>query len=311
MSFRPARRASVAAALALVVATAAAQRPVVEFKVKERKASIEHGVPNAGKHGLDELKVGDSWRMGSNNASVFATDLPILSGAALLAPGSYRVDVARPGEKDLSLRLSTAAAALGLGGASVDLPGTVGKLDKPAKKLAVQFTAAGKDEPHAKPAKVVVEFGADKLEVPMTVVGFKASKAGDWGVDVFTYPKDVLEKRLADGFPTPLAAVRKPDPNDGKKTLAYNVVAAKGGVKLVPWMSAPTADRGFAPPTEPAADAIREGKAEWTAAAKPTAALELEKAEFKKGEGFTFRLTVGDQAGVLTLPDPLAPPKKS
>jgi hypothetical protein len=310
-SGRARARALVALLGATLASTAVAQRLVADFKVKDHKAAIEYGVPRSGKHKLDDLPVGGSpWRMGNNNPSLMTTDLPLVAGDSVLAPGVYRVNIARPGEKEFALNFDFAGSALGTSG-SVGFTGEPVKLDKPASKLEIAFAPAGKDDPHAKPAKVTVNFSTHKLEIPVTVVGFKSSKAGDWALDVFTYPKDVLTKRLADGAATPLASIRRADPNDNRKTLAYNVVVTKSGAKLVPWMTAPTENNGFGAAKLPEGDEIKEGKAEWTVSTKTSAALDLEKAEFKKGEGLTLRLLVGDQAGVLTFPDPLAGPKKA
>lgn len=299
------RAGALALAAAVLAAGAVAQRPTVEFKIKDKRVAVEYGAVPAGRHNLDELKVGETWRMGNNNASSMQTDLPLYAGDRLVAPGGYGVNVARPSDKELEFNVLAAGAALGASGA-IGFAGEPTKLEKPAKKLDVSIVDAGKAEPGTKAAKIVVQYAGHKFESPVTVVGAKSAKAGEWAVDLFTYPKDYLSKRLEAGTATPVATIRRPDPTDAKKTLAFNVVATKDKAQLVPWMAAPTDNRGFGEAKAPASDAIKDGKAEWAAGQKKTEHLDLEKAEFKKGEGLVLRVNLGDQAGVLTLPDPLA-----
>jgi hypothetical protein len=294
-------------ALAFFGVAAVAQRPTPEFKVKDRRVMIEYGAVPSGKHSLDELQVGSTWRMGSNSGSVFATDLPVIAGDRLIAPGGYGANMARTGDREVEFNVVGASLAFGGGGGGgIGLPGTLKKLDKAAKKLDIQLPSGGKDEPGVKLAKIVLEFGSERFEAPLTVVAAKTAKAGEWTADVFTYPAEFVTKRLEAGTPTPLAVLRRPDPVDAKKTLAFNVFVTKEQAKLVPWMTPPTANRGLGDPTAPDSAAIKEGKAEWAAAQKKTATVESEKVEFKKGEGFTFRLVCGEQTCVATVPDPLA-----
>lgn len=290
---------------ACLCAVAAAQRPTPEFKVKDRRLMIEYGAVPAGKHNLEELKAGSTWRMGTNNGSTFLTDLPVISGDRLVAPGGYGANIARIGEKEVEFNVVGAQLAFA-GSGGIGLTGTMGRLEKAAKKLDINFAADGKDEPGLKPAKIVLNFGQEKFEAPMKVVTAKTSKAGEWTVDVFTYPAEFVTKRLEAGTATPLAVLRRADPVDAKKTLAYNVMVTKEKAKIVPWMTPPTENRGNGEPSAPDAALMKEGKAEWGAAQKKTDIVESEKPEFKKGEGITIKLVCGEQSCVLTVPDPLS-----
>lgn len=304
LSFVSARRMAPLFA-ACLCAVAAAQRPTPEFKVKDRRLMIEYGAAIAGKHNLEELKVGTTWRMGTNNGSTFLTDLPVIAGDRLVAPGGYGANIARAGEKDVEFNVVGAQLAFA-GSGSIGLAGSLGRLEKAAKKLDINFASGGKDEPGVKLAKIVLQFGQDKFEAPMKVVTAKTSKAGEWTVDVFTYPAEFVTKRLEAGTATPLATLRRADPVDAKKTLAYNVMVTKEKAKLVPWMTPPTENRGMGEPAAPDEALMKEGKAEWSAAQKKTETAESEKVEFKKGEGVTIKLNCGEQSCVLTVPDPLA-----
>jgi hypothetical protein len=299
------RRLTCAAAFALVVVPSFAQRPTVEFKIKDRKISLEYGAVPLGRHSLDELKVGSTWRMGSNSASSLETDLPILAEERVLAPGAYRANIARTGDAEGDFNIDGAGAATGNGGA-VGFPGKFTKASQPAKKLTITIPSNGKDQPGVKLAKFVVDFGLDRLESPVTVVGAKSSKTGGWAVDVFTYPRDILEKRMAADQATPIASIRRQDPNDAKKNLAYNLVVGKDKARLIPWMEMPKGENGFATPEPPDAEKIKDGKIEAAPSQKSTETLDVVKVELKKGEGFVFNLNVGEQALTIVAPDPLA-----
>lgn len=304
LSFVSARRMAPLLA-AYLCAVAAAQRPTPEFKVKDRRLMIEYGAAIAGKHNLEELKAGSTWRMGTNNASTFLAELPVIVGDRLIAPGGYCANIARVGEKDVEFNVVGAQLAFG-GSGAIGMPGAISRLEKAAKKLDIVFAPDGKDSPGVKPAKIVLQFGQEKFESPMKVVTAKTSKAGEWTVDVFTYPAEFVTKRLEAGTATPIATLRRADPVDAKKTLAYNVMVTKEKVKLVPWMTPPTDNRGFGDPAAPDEALTKEGKAEWSASQKKTETAESEKVEFKKGEGVTIKLNCGEQSCVLTVPDPLA-----
>ncbi|HYC76582.1 MAG TPA: hypothetical protein VEI02_03040 [Planctomycetota bacterium] len=291
----------VAALMVGLAVPSAAQKPA-EFKIKDRRCAIDYVSVPSGRHGLEELNVGGSWRMGAGGPTTLAADLPILSGDRIIAPGGYLLTARRVADQQVNFELDQAGAALG-GSGALQLDCEMTRLPEKAKKLDIVFNAAGKDEPGMKPAKIVMLFAQYQVTAPVKVVAAKPAKAGEWQLDVFTYPKDVIAKRLADGAGTPICTLRRPDPEDAKKTLAYNAVITKDSAKLIPWTPLPVGRANEGQP--PDAAKIRDGKVEWSAAQKPVATCDLEKAEFKKNEGLTLRLICGDQLGVLTFPDPL------
>jgi hypothetical protein len=90
---------SAAAVLMCAAAPAQAQRPTASFEWQKHEAGVTYGVPRVGKHSIDELKVGDSWRMGAFNASTLVTTAPLIVGDSVVAPGAFRVKIGRPGRE--------------------------------------------------------------------------------------------------------------------------------------------------------------------------------------------------------------------
>ena len=77
-----------------LVSTAQAQRENLDLGWQKRQLVISYGAVPVGKHGLHELPVGRTWRMGFNRASTLFTELPLWNGKELVAPGGYRVKLA-------------------------------------------------------------------------------------------------------------------------------------------------------------------------------------------------------------------------
>src|SRR5262245_16722941 len=74
-----------------LVPAAVAQRAQAQIEWQKRQAVIDYGVVKLGKHTLDELPAGQSWRMGNNEASTLKTQVPLFVGDEQVAPGAYRV----------------------------------------------------------------------------------------------------------------------------------------------------------------------------------------------------------------------------
>lgn len=99
--------------LLLVAAPLAAQRDTPTIKLQKRSSTITYGAVPFGKHSLSELQVGVSWRLGMNNASTWRTEMPVLIGKQLLAPGEYRIHLKRLDGERCGLEVHGSALALG------------------------------------------------------------------------------------------------------------------------------------------------------------------------------------------------------
>jgi hypothetical protein len=255
--------------VAAVVSTAVvAQRETAALDWNKQEVAVEYGPVPVGNHGLADLEIGTTWRMGMNEASQLRLSVPLFAGEHVVAPGSYRAQLRRRGEQELELVADGAGFALG-GQGEVAVPGKLGTAPKGkgSKKLELAWgkptTADGAGE-----VTLEVRFGEVVLSVPVRVVGTVAKKGKVWLADVFTWPAEVLEQRVEKGLSTPIATLRpKTKPAKGEPA-GFNVVLGKDKVRLVPMMSAPTDSFGFGELVPPAASAVVEGKVEWQDAEK-------------------------------------------
>ncbi|MFY9343233.1 MAG: hypothetical protein WAT39_12125 [Planctomycetota bacterium] len=119
-----------------------AQRPTPTFEHMKRTATIEFGAVPVGKHGIGELPVGETWRLGFNEASTMRLDVPLLAGDSIVAPGAYRVNLQRTDESACALMVNGSGRALAAtGDGRVD--GPLGKAPKPTRKLDIQWRKKG------------------------------------------------------------------------------------------------------------------------------------------------------------------------
>lgn len=287
------------AVLALLVAPAlVAQRKEASFQWQRRTTTIAYGAVPIGKHTLAELKSGDSWRLGMNEATTWQLAMPLLFGDSLLAPGQYRIALARDGETTASIAVAGSGQALG--GADLRIPGTLGTSKDLAKKLAIEIKAGAPEKDGQEKATaekpiagnqaidVGVHFGTDTWTGRVTALGGSTSTrlGGGWVLDSFAVPSALVAARATK--PIVAAAIHKRTPADGAPA-GWNLVLAGGEARLVPWMVAPTADNGFGTVEAPAESWITRGTCAESATEVEESALELRDASGKQGQFvFTF-----------------------
>lgn len=278
----------------LIAAAVGAQRPAPTIDWQKRLAVIEYGAVPVGKHTLAELAIGSTWRLGMNEASTLRLELPVLAGDAVLAPGSYRIQLQRTGETACSLLVNGSGQALG--GTDGAVPGDLGKADKSVKKLSVEWHKRGGARQGNQPAQIVVQFGADEWVGDVTLVGHKAVSLPGWKLAVFSLPTEVLER----GAAVPVATL-------GKGDQVWNVVYGPQVARLVPCMAAPTASFGFGEVVPPDAGLTTTGEVGQLdlKVQAPRATLEPLGASIAKGQT-VLDLGYGTEAVRLMLPEPKA-----
>lgn len=282
----------------LLVPLALAQRPGASFEHQKRAVTIEYGAVPVGKHSLAELTIGQTWRMGMNEASTWRLDVPVLAGDTIVAPGAYRVQLQRSAETTCKLLANGSSQALG-SNADGQIDGALGKCAKPTKKLAVEWRKKGAAVLGNQPAQIVVQFGDSEWVGDVTVLGHKELKLGAWKGIVHAVPA-----ALVDAGPVPVATLAKGDQN-------WNVVLDKDKVKLVPWMAAPTEQFGFGAVVGPDAAAIVEGKVEPLDGAvdKPLEVVEAIRGKSEKGT-LTLEIAFGSKRLGLVFAEPKGKPGK-
>ncbi|MHC4812540.1 MAG: hypothetical protein ACYTFN_05550 [Planctomycetota bacterium] len=313
---------------ALLAPNIAAQRDNVDLAWLKRKVVVSYGAVSVGKHGLHELPVGGTWRMGQNLASTLFTELPLLSGTTVVAPGGYRVNITRNGDQDLRWNIDGAGQALGESG-NIQFAGDMSELKKKNKKLQltwVNATARKKEDSESKEkekdkdkgktkakgkgkSKAVrecalqVDFGVIRVSCPVTVVGATTHKVKGFTALGFSYPADVLQERLKAGKGTPVLSLT---PKKPKKDMprGYNLVITRDQASLVPFMAAPTTSFGFGAVVPPSSDWTTQGKIEWEADQTEAAHLKVVTLKLQK-KNVLVELVVGDQRATVNvaLPD--------
>ncbi len=292
--------------MALLVPPLAAQRETAEFKVaKDRRTAISYGAVRVGRHTLDELPVGQTWRMGRNDASTFATDVPVSAGDTVIAPGAYRVNVVRDGEQEFALNID--GAGFGLGERSSPdsagyFRGKYGTAAKPEDALAIAIQPQTKTSDPGQDVEVRIRFGPHTIDVPATLAGVRTQKAAPWTIDEFHLASDLVLKRVDGALLTPVAALRRPDPADNKRVLAFSLVLGKDEARLVPWPDAPKDSFGTIKPPDPAR--VVTAKVAWETVQAPKPATALAEVEAKKGQPLRFAVAIGDRLARLEIADP-------
>jgi hypothetical protein len=285
------------AAVFVLAATLPAQRPTPTFEWQKRTTALAYGAVPVGKHGIAELPVGQTWRLGMNEASTWQLTMPVLAGDAVIAPGTYRINLERTDETHCAIVVNGSNQALG-GGSEARVVGELGKAAKPSKKLEIEWQKNGAAVAGNQPARIVLQFGEVGWQGDTTVVGHKPASLGAWKLAVFTLPRAIVEGR--DKVPVPVAVLSK-----GKDGESWNLVLGKDEAKLVPWMEAPTEQFGFGAIVPPDAKTTTVGKL--TVAeikiAKPYETVELLTSASAKGE-ITLSLGVGQQSLDVTVPEP-------
>lgn len=276
-----------------------AQRPTPTFEHGKRTAVIEFGAVPLGKHSLDELPVGQTWRLGNNEASVLRLELPLLAGDTMVAPGSYRLQLVRTAADACALLVNGSELALAAAG-DAHLPGTLAKATKPTKKLDIQWRKKGAATAGNQPAQIVVSYGADEWTGDVIVLGHQPVALPGWKIVLFEVPA----ARLEAGTPTPVATFQRGDDR-------WNLVVGKDAVRLIPWMSAPTEQFGFGAVVPPAADRVVTGRI-GTLDMKVDAAMDHLRHLSTRRQGGEIHVAVGfgKERVAWIVPEPKSKPAK-
>jgi hypothetical protein len=294
--------------LVLLTPFVAAQHEESDVEWQKRHAKLEYNAVPVGQHKLEELPVGQSWRMGMNGPSQLKTELALMVGDHVVPPGTYRVGIRRAADKDLSFMIEGGTQGEAPAGSPGEVlaKGELKKPDKPTKKLEVTLKPDAKSTTPVQPAKVTVNYGDNQLVSALSLVGSSSKKAGAWTIDAFALPADVVEKRLADNKPTPLFAIKKESGDKKAPFHVWNVVVTKDSAE------------GWQAPVSPAdafsgvnglsaATMVKATSVKWEEAKDSKPFLELSKAELAKGKGALIVIQAGKQVCTIAIPEPKVP----
>jgi hypothetical protein len=302
--------AMVATTFVLASASAKAQRPEAKFEWQKHEAVVSYGVPRVGKHTLDELQVGSTWRMGAFAVSTLTTQAPLIAGDSVVAPGAYRVNVARPAKEKFELTIEGAGTAVDSGNADVLAPATLAQAKTPNEKLEIALAPAKEQtDAELRALNLSVQYGAPLLTVPLTIVGTQPMKVkGFTSLDVFKLPEPWLSKRLKDKKHSPVATLVRAGKVGNGESDRLNLMLAEDGVVLVPAMIAPTENNGFGAIPKPDGLWTFQGTVKWGEAAKPSTCFRVETAEIEKDGTLHVAATLGARSAEIRVAS--APVKK-
>lgn len=275
---------SLVAAFGVTAAPARAQRPEAKFEWQKREAIVEYGVPRVGKHSIDELESDRPWRMGSGNASLLKTQAPLIVADGVIAPGVYRVQIARPGSEKFELLVEGAGSAVEAGGDDVHVPATMAQAKAPNEKLEIALAPVKEQpDPEQRALALRVQYGAPQLTVPMTIVGTQPMKVkGFASLDVFKLPEAWLSKRLDLKKHTPVATLVRSDKVGNGESDRLNLMLGEDDVVLLPAMLPPTENFGFGAIPKPDGLWTFRGKVTWSESKTPAPLFHVESAEVEK-----------------------------
>lgn len=286
-----------ATAFLLTLASLPAQRPEVTFEWQKRTTTIAYGAVPVGKHGLGELPVGETWRLGMNEASTMQLTMPMFAGDAWVAPGHYRINLVRTDETHCAIAVAGSEHALNREGR---VPGEIKKATKPGKKLSIEWAKNGAPVAGNQAAKIVVQFGEHEWQGEVLLLGNKTVNVSGGRLSVFSVPSPRIDAREKE--PVPIAVFSKG--KDGDQG-SWNLVLGKSDVHLVPWMEAPTEQFGFGAITPPDQKLKTTGTVTASALGTDAAleAVELRESSLTKGE---LRLVVacGKESLEIRVPEP-------
>ena len=295
-------------AVTALIATSPAAQAQGEARIdhQKRAAFFTYGVPRVGKHTLDELQVGNTWRMGANSISTITLEAPLITADTIVPPGVYRVNIARPSSEKFELTIEGSGRYMAAGGDDVKVPVALETSKKPNDKLEIALLPAkDQPDPELRAFTFQLQFGAPIVTATMSIAGTQPLKAKGFAVDAYKLPAEWLGDRLLLAKHTPVASlVRSGKVPDGVPA-RLNLLVSDTEAVLMPAGVAPTENRGFGVIPSPDRKWTFKGKAEWTAAQKPSEHFRVDTCEIDKDGLLKMVAVCGDkQASIQVATEP-------
>lgn len=306
--------------LSLLLVPLSAQRGKPKYSWKGGLVQLEHGTPKYGKHSLDGLPPGGTWRLGRDTATVFRSEVPLLTGGRMIPPGGYRAMIQRSQDgKRYYLRLDYAGWVTGGKAEHLYFLGKLSE-EKPAKKLQVRFAeqkpakpeptspetgAVGQNEKKIsfelgdanRRLQMTVRFGPHQLEVPfLAFAAQKGPRLRAWELSTFAIPAGLHRALSARQQPIVLGVLhpKKAQRNPGKPPF-FQLIQVGEELRLVPGLHVPTAQYGFGLLEKFAASWTQTSKLSWQDAAEAAPQLRLLEAKIDRKKQLILEFVCGKQ----------------
>ena len=276
---------AVAAFASTIAAVSPAARAQGEARMEWQKRAdwFSFGVPRVGKHSIDELQAGSTWRMGANGITTLTVETPLIAGDFGVAPGVYRTNIARQTKDQLELTIEGAGTRLAAGGDNVSVPLKLEILPKPNDKLEIELAPAKEQpDPELRAFTFRLQFGAPCVTAPISIVGSAPVKAKGFGGAAFKLPAKWLDERLKLAKHTPILTLERSGKVPDGVPEQMNLLLSENDVIFLPTMKAPTENRGFGAIPQPDPSWILKGTVTWTPSQKPADHLRVDTIEVDK-----------------------------
>jgi hypothetical protein len=127
-----------------------------------KKVEIEYGRPTLrGRDMLGLAKVGDQWRMGSNDPTRLSTEADLAFGALTIPAGKYILKATRTSAEAWTMNVTKGAAET-----VVDIPLTTAALPESVEAFTIKLTPDEKDKSRG---VLELQWGKTALRAPFTV----------------------------------------------------------------------------------------------------------------------------------------------
>ena len=291
------------AVAASLTGAAQAQRQEAHAEWQKHEVIFSYGAPRVAKHSIDELKVGDSWRIGSGDATTLTLDAPLLTADSVVPPGAYRVNLGRPSAEQFNLQINGPGSHVDEGRDDIVVAGKRHDASKANDKLELRLTPE-KEQPDAELRRLslVVQFGILQVEIPLTIVGTQSTKAKGLTLEAFKIPEKTLNERLAARKHTPVAALGRADKGSKDVPERMNLLLAEKVVILQPTMKAPTESFGFGAIPKLDAAWILHGTVVWSEATEPADHFRVDAVDVDKGSVLHVTATCRGRRAEITVP---------
>jgi len=290
------------AALLLLAPAAAAQRMKAEFEWQEHGVVLEYGKVSVGKHSLDELHVGETWRFGANAITTLRTTAPLITADSVVPPGHYRAWIARPTEERYELQLDGAGRWMAAGGDHATITGVLTKAAPPSSALEIVLEPGSEQrDPELRSLACKVTFGVPRLTTELTIVGSGSKKVGGATIDWFKLPSPWLEERVELAKHTPLASLTwAKAPKDAPQR--FNLLVSDRDARLVPQETPPTAEDGRGPMADVTTEHDRVGTATWSDLPEAVAHLVVDAIELDPKKALRLVARTGKRKVEVVVP---------
>lgn len=292
-------------ALLLLAPIARAQRGEATLTLQKASACIDYGIPRYGNHSLDALPVGQTWRLGANQASTLDTRLPLIAGRHVVAPGAYRIRLSRKSDDQFEIEVEGAGFRMHPGTTAVPFPCLHAEVKKGTDRLEITWDKERGGTAEVQPSEIVVNFGPHQLRSSVTAVALENQKLKGWSLQSFRLPSKLVEERNQARWLTPFAVLERKGKAERDAPERFLLFVNETTAEVSPESVAPTDSFGFGELIPPAPEWTFAGRVQWQDTSAEADHLEIDESEITKEGEIRVVGLIGQRSFEVVLPQPL------